>query len=30
MIETQQAYSANTKVLNAANEMLQDALTMYV
>lgn len=30
MIETQQAYSANTKVLNAANEMLQDAITMYV
>lgn len=30
MIETQQAYSANTKVLNAANEMLQDAITMFV
>ena len=30
MIETQQAYSANTKVMNAANEMLQDAITMYV
>ncbi|MCJ2012037.1 flagellar hook basal-body protein [Methylobacterium sp. J-076] len=30
MIETQQAYSANTKVLNAANEMLQDVITMYV
>ena len=30
MIETQQAYSANTKVMNAANEVLQDALTMYV
>lgn len=30
MIETQQVYSANTKILNAANEMLQDAITMYV
>jgi flagellar hook protein FlgE len=30
MIETQQAYSANTKVLNTANEMMQDAITMYV
>ncbi|WP_430912313.1 flagellar hook basal-body protein [Methylobacterium sp. sgz302541] len=30
MIETQQAYTANTKVLNASDEMLQDAITMYV
>ncbi|MGY2048597.1 flagellar hook basal-body protein [Methylobacterium sp. JK268] len=30
MIVTQQAYSANTKVLTATNEMLQDAITMYV
>jgi flagellar hook protein FlgE len=30
MIETQQAYSANTKVMSATNEMMQAAISMYV
>ncbi|MCE4225170.1 flagellar hook basal-body protein [Methylobacterium sp. C25] len=30
MIETQQAYTANTKVMSATNEMLQSAIAMYV
>ena len=30
MIETQQAYTANTKVMSAADQMLQDAIAMDV
>ena len=29
MIETQQAYTANTKVMSTADQMLQDAIAMY-
>ena len=29
MIETQQAYTANTKVMSTTDQMLQDAIAMY-